>query len=256
MKVSPAILAATAAIGVAQAADIKPLILGGTVVPAGTKTYQVGLRQLPDSAAFCGGTLITPTHVLTAAHCAGFAEYVSIGSHFLEGDADGERIAVKKETPHPLYDDPTTAYDYNIIELASPSSFPPVKLLSADSETFVGAKATTMGWGTTKRGGEQSPELLRVDVTVVSNAVCSKLPFSDNATVTETMFCAGGEVNKDSCQGDSGGPLILEQPTGDVQVGIVSWGEGCGLAGFPGVYAKVSFVKDWILSLAPGAVFV
>jgi secreted trypsin-like serine protease len=101
MKVATVLLVATVA--VANAADIKPLIVSGTIVPAGQKTYTVGLRMSATSESECGGTLITPTHVLSAAHCAGFATYVSIGSHFRSGSSDGERIAVKKETKHPKY---------------------------------------------------------------------------------------------------------------------------------------------------------
>jgi secreted trypsin-like serine protease len=256
MKVSAAaVLATTAAIGVAHAADVNPLIVSGTIVPAGTKTYQVGLRMSATSGSECGGTLITPTHVLSAAHCAGFAKFISIGSHFRSGASDGERIAVKKEIIHPKYiDDFVVTYDYSILELESPSKFTPVKLFSADSETFVGTNATVMGWGTIKQGGASSNELLRVNVPVRSDKDCKAMVRS--RPITESMFCAGGELRKDSCQGDSGGPLILERPTGDVQIGVVSWGEGCGDLNKPGVYSKVSHVKDWILSLAPGAQFV
>jgi secreted trypsin-like serine protease len=255
MKVSAAALfAASVAVGVASAADINPLIMSGTIVPAGTKTYQVGLRFSANTGSECGGTLITPTHVLSAAHCGGFAKFISIGSHFRSGSSDGERIAVKKETIHPKYIEGVT-YDYSILELASPSKFTPVKLLSADSETLVGANATIMGWGTIRQGGASSNELLRVNVPVRSDKDC-KAAKLQGREISESMFCAGGELNKDSCQGDSGGPLILERPTGDVQIGIVSWGEGCGLVNKPGVYSKVSLVKDWILSIAPKAQFV
>jgi secreted trypsin-like serine protease len=158
-------------------------------------------------------------HVLLAAHCAGFAKYVSIGSHFRSGSSDGERIAVK-ETKHPKYiDDFVVAYDYSILELESPSKFTPVKLLSADSETFVGANATIMGWGTIKQGGASSNELLRVILLVHSDKDC-KAAVGLAREVTESMFCAGGGLNKDSCQGDSGSPLILEQRRADWHRGL------------------------------------
>ncbi|RLN97141.1 hypothetical protein BBJ28_00026850 [Nothophytophthora sp. Chile5] len=69
------------------------------------------------------------------------------------------------------------------------------------------------------------------------------------------MVCAGGQTNKDSCQGDSGGPLISEMSAEDVLIGVVSWGNGCGLAGYPGVYARVSSGREWIESVATGARF-
>jgi trypsin len=179
MKISAALLAAAAVIGVTNATaagNIKPLIVGGTIVPAGTKTYQVSLRDTADGFRFCGGSLITPTHVLTAGHWAG-AEWVSVGTHFFIGTADGERNAVKMETVHPQFNRSTLTHDYSILELVSPSIFPPVKLLNADSEAFVGSFATATGWGTTTRDGEPSNELLRVDVPIVATPECSKLEF-------------------------------------------------------------------------------
>jgi secreted trypsin-like serine protease len=254
MKVAVALLAATAA--VTQASDIQPLILGGTIVPVGQKTYTVGLRRSATGPNTCGGTLITPTHVLTAGHCSGFFSHASVGSHFLSGSSDGERIRIKKDTPHPKYVDMfALVYDYAILELETPSKVTPVKLLSADSETFAGQNATVMGWGTTTSGGSQPRDLLRVDVTVRSDKDCKAAQIRGPA-IMESMFCAGGVRNKDSCQSDSGGPLILEQATGDVLVGVVSWGESCGLANKPGVYSKVSLEKAWILANAPGAQFV
>jgi secreted trypsin-like serine protease len=253
MKVAAALLATTAAVVSAQ--DVNPLILGGTTVPVGAKTYTVGLRQTAAGSDFCGGSLITPTHILTAAHCAGSAKYVAVGTHFLSGTSDGVRIRVKKETPHPGFTDQVD-FDYNIIELASPvTAYAPVKLLSADSETFVGSTATVMGWGTTRSDGNPSNVLLRVDVPVVSDVNCKAAKIQPYP-ITKNMFCAGGVRNKDSCQGDSGGPLILERTSGDVLIGVVSWGEDCGLAGKPGVYAKVSTMKSWILANAPNATFV
>jgi trypsin len=254
MKVAAALLATTAAI--AQASDINPLILGGTIVPVGQKTYTVGLRQSASGEAICGGSLITPTHVLTAGHCSGYATHVSVGSHFLSGSSDGERIRIKKDTRHPKYiNDQVVVYDYAILELATPSKVTPVKLFSADSETFVGKNATVMGWGATKSGGSSSNELLRVNVAVRSDKDC-KAAKLNGPPIMESMFCAGGIRNQDSCQGDSGGPLILEQSTGDVLIGVVSWGDKCGLANKPGVYSKVNFQKAWILANAPGAQFV
>jgi secreted trypsin-like serine protease len=251
MKLVAALLAVTAV--VAQASDTQPLILGGKVVPAGKKTYTVGLRHSPTDVSLCGGSLISPTHVLTAGHCTGY-EYVSIGSHYRNGSSDGERIAVKKETRHPDFYFRYLSYDFNVIELASPSKFTPVPLLTADPETLAGQTATALGWGRTTEGGTESNELMRVNVPVLKQAQCKAVGFT--TPIDDSMFCAGGKANEDACQGDSGGPLILEQSTRDVLVGIVSWGDGCGTAGKPGVYARTSLVKNWILSLAPNAKFV
>ncbi|KAL4156430.1 hypothetical protein PRNP1_005461 [Phytophthora ramorum] len=222
---------------------IEPLILGGGIVPPGTKTYTTGVRPTVNGTDFCGGSLITPTHVLTAAHCmAGDIQYVSVGTHFLSGTEDGEQIKVVKKTRHPKYATETNSYDFLVLELETASSFPPVALAKADdSDVAAGGNATVMGWGATAQGGVQSSELLRVDVPLVNNTACAKV-----LDVDATMLCAGGELDMDSCQGDSGGPLILEQPAEDVLVGVVSWGNGCGRVGYPGVYARVSVAREWL----------
>ncbi|KAG2522586.1 hypothetical protein BBO99_00004199 [Phytophthora kernoviae] len=229
-------------------ADIEPLILGGGIVPPGTKTYTTGVRPTANGTDFCGGSLITPTHVLTAAHCnAGDIQFVSVGTHFLSGTEDGEQIKVVNKTRHPKYASETNAYDFLVLELETASSFPPVALAKADGSNVVdGGNATVMGWGATTQGGYQSNELLRVDVPIVNNSACAKV-----LDVDSTMLCAGGVLDKDSCQGDSGGPLILEQSDEDVLIGVVSWGNGCGLAGYPGVYARVSVAVEWLNAVAP-----
>lgn len=232
--------------------DIEPLIISGYIVPPGTKTYTTGVRPTANGTDFCGGSLITPTHVLTAAHCvAGDIQYVSVGTHFVSGTEDGEQLKVVNKMRHPKYASETNSYDFLVLELEKASSFSPVVLAKADdSDAAAGGNATVMGWGATSQGGNLSTELLRVDVPLVNNTVCVKALDIDN-----TMLCAGGELDMDSCQGDSGGPLIMEQSTEDVLIGIVSWGNGCGRAGYPGVYARVSVAREWLSSVAPGTTF-
>lgn len=69
--------------------------------------------------------------------------------------------------------------------------------------------------------------------------------------VNATMLCAGGVVNKDSCQSDSGGPLV--NVSGNL-IGVVSWGNRCGLASYPGAYSRVSVVTSWITTTTGGGV--
>ncbi|CAI5711260.1 unnamed protein product [Peronospora destructor] len=232
--------------------NIEPLILGGSIVPSGTKTYTTGVRPTANGTDFCGGSLITPTHVLTAAHCmAGDIQYVSVGTHFVSGSEDGEQLKVVNKIRHPKYASETNSYDFLVLELEKASSFPPIALAKADdSDIAAGGNATVLGWGATSQGGNLSTELLRIDVPLVNNTACAKVLDIDNS-----MLCAGGELDTDACQGDSGGPLITEQSSEDVLIGVVSWGNGCGRAGYPGVYARVSIARDWLSSVAPGTMF-
>ncbi|RLN74346.1 hypothetical protein BBO99_00008983, partial [Phytophthora kernoviae] len=128
--------------------------------------------------------------------------------------------------------------DFLVLELEKPSSFKPVMLAAADdSDIKAGEWASAIGWGVTSENGTQPYELKSAKVQLQSNEECSKrLPPVDG-----NMVCAGGEFGASACRGDSGGPLVKELPTGeDIQIGIVSWGKRCGVAGLPTVYARVS----------------
>ncbi|CAL4104373.1 unnamed protein product, partial [Meganyctiphanes norvegica] len=92
-------------------------------------------------------------------------------------------------------------------------------------------------------GGDQAKVLMEVTVTTVNNAYCEK---SYPGEILDTMLCAGGEGGKDACQGDSGGPLIASAGNHHVIIGVVSWGRGCAMAGYPGVYTRVTEYLDWI----------
>lgn len=203
----------------------------------------------------CGGSLIDKQWVLTAAHCQ-----VQPGDKLVIGVTDLRTIPASAIYPvaevltHAEYNAVTHDSDIALVKLSKTvTGIDPVKLFDGAVDLAAsGAMVTVAGWGATSEGGPQSPILLEVDVPAVSNAVCTAAYSSDAGppvVITDNMLCAGS-VAKDSCQGDSGGPIVVANSGPDSQVGIVSFGTGCGRDGLYGVYTRVSKFKAWIESCA------
>ena len=206
----------------------------------------------------CGGTLISDTHVLTAAHCTvnEYATRISVllGEHNIADDKFN-RVDVAEIINHPNYDSQTLDNDFSILRLSNPVTFTnevsPACLPADMSNTYAGVTATVTGWGDLSTGGPSPDVLQEVDVTVTTNAECNN---AYGGEITKNMVCAG-DPGEDSCNGDSGGPLVAPENSRQAvvvtpskkllklilknrQIGVVSWGSDCGLEGFPGVYAR------------------
>ena len=220
---------------------IENRIVGGTNATAGQNPFQVALllRAEPDAVdgQFCGGTLVSATRVVTAAHCSDFltAAQVAVLAGTRRLDQGGQRVNVSRIVLHPGWNDATFDNDVAVLELATPVTGVPFAQL-ATTDGPVGGDVLVTGWGRLAEGGSSPTRLQAVTVPTVSQANCNDGNSYDGA-ITARMLCAGREAGgRDSCQGDSGGPLTR----GDALTGVVSWGTGCARPNLFGVYARVS----------------
>ncbi|CAL4060273.1 unnamed protein product [Meganyctiphanes norvegica] len=227
-------------------------IVGGTTAQVNEWPWQAALMYGGNSQ-FCGGSLIADRYVLTAAHCteglrAGEVS-VRLGDHRLSTTSESNQLTrtVSQIINHPNYQAGAEINDIALLKLSSPVSFRtgvwPV-CLPPKVPTYANKVATATGWGTTSSGGSSSDVLREVDVRVWSNTECRRTQYG--SSIEDTMMCAG-QTGKDSCQGDSGGPLVFKDGGNNYdQIGVVSWGYGCGAQNAPGVYTRVNKYMDWI----------
>ncbi|PBC95633.1 trypsin [Streptomyces sp. Ag82_O1-15] len=234
------------------------VVIGGHPVDIAQSPWTVALSSRDRfggtrAGQFCGGAVIGPTLVLTAAHCL---NPLVLGAppqqmHDLKVIADrtdllsskGKEISVRDTWVNPQYNAATNAGDFAVITLASPLPQSSVIRMapSGDPAYAPGTAAAVYGWGDTTGTGNYALGLRSASVNVLSDSVCAQAyPGSEDGTYQATSMVCAGEVagGRDACQGDSGGPLVAQGRL----IGLVSWGNGCGQAGSPGVYTRVSDV--------------
>ncbi|MFV0131568.1 S1 family peptidase [Streptomyces sp. HMX112] len=232
--------AAAAALLSAPSAIAAPQpIVGGTTTTTSAYPY---VMQITDASQnqFCGGTLVSPTKVVTAAHCM-VGETTSnvrvVGGRTYLNGTNGTVASVSRIWIHPDYKSVTRGDDVAVLTLSTSMPYTPVGYVSS-TDTSVYATGTTariLGWGHTRYGGSSSNQLRTATVPTVSDTSCGSSYGS--RFVQSDMVCAGySSGGVDTCQGDSGGPLII----GGRLAGITSWGDYCAAPGYPGVYTRLT----------------
>ncbi|KAM4735764.1 suppressor of tumorigenicity 14 protein isoform 2-T2 [Anableps anableps] len=233
-------------------------IVGGQNADIGEWPWQVSLHFRTDGHV-CGASVISERWLLSAAHCfivhnspdhlvtANWITYSGLQSQYKTEEA--QICKVKRIVPHPDYNPMTNDYDISLLELSEPLKFSntiqPICLPSSSHVFPAGMSCWVTGWGALREGGTGAVVLQKASVKIINDTVCNTVT---EGQVTSRMLCSGflaGGV--DACQGDSGGPLSCFEESGKwFQAGIVSWGEGCARRNKPGVYTRVTKLREWI----------
>jgi secreted trypsin-like serine protease len=244
-----------------------PRIIGGSQAFTGEAPWQVALIDKTEGndffGQFCGGSILSSTWIVTAAHCLDGGMAVrdlmvlsgtqELSTRKLSG------IQAKRYIVHEAWDPATSSNDIALIELAKPISLRAGKtqaIALPSARPSNGATAVISGWGKISTNPSVYPwttKLQVAEVQVVADATCAgeyvnNGEFVDVDIVSNLMMCAsGGGFTIDTCQGDSGGPLAISVNGQWELHGITSFGNSCALAPYPGVYAEVYQYVDWVV---------
>ncbi|XP_020947785.1 ovochymase-1 [Sus scrofa] len=226
--------------------------------------WQVGLRFLGNHQ--CGGAIINPVWILTAAHCVQWKNNplfwtVVAGDHDRTLEESTEQVRrAKRIVVHEDFDAVTYDSDIALIQLSSALEFNsvvrPVCLPHRMEPPFSSEICVVTGWGSISEDGDLASRLQQIQVPVLEREFCERTYYSAHpGGISEKMICAGFAASggKDIGQGDSGGPLVCKHEKGPfVLYGIVSWGAGYAQPRKPDVFSRVSVFLEWIQSKIKG----
>ncbi|MGC0329084.1 secreted trypsin-like serine protease [Streptomyces sp. SAI-170] len=250
--------AAVAAIPLASAAPTAAdsVVVGGFAIDVSEGPWTVALSSRDRfggtrAGQFCGGVVVGRTTVLTAAHCMDeevlgappdrVRDLKVIAGRTDLRSREGQEIPVRDVWVNPDYDSVSNSGDFAVLTLAEPVAEDAAVPMAGEGDPAYtpGTAALVYGWGDVTGAGDYAYRLRAARVHVLADEACAEAyPGGAEGTYrADRMVCAGeAEGGPDACQGDSGGPLVAQGRL----IGLVSWGSGCGRAGSPGVYTRVS----------------
>ncbi|MFE5814927.1 S1 family peptidase [Streptomyces sp. NPDC056479] len=257
----PLVMAAVAtAVPLVSAAPVAAdsVVVGGFPVDVSDSPWTVALASRDRfggtrAGQFCVGVAVGRSTVLTAAHCLSQEVLGSSPEQVrdftvISGRTDllsgrGQEVPVRATRVNPGYDNDSNAGDFAVVTLAQrlPASAVIAMAGPGDPAYVPGTQALVYGWGDVTGAGDYPRGLRAARVHVLPDALCRQAypGDGDGRYLADSMLCAGEPTGgRDACQGDSGGPLVAQGKL----IGLVSWGNGCGRAGSPGVYTRVSEV--------------
>ncbi|MGW0824881.1 trypsin-like serine protease [Streptomyces sp. NPDC002845] len=241
-----------------EPSKVTPFIIGGTETTISRAPWMIQLgyyNEATDEGYFCGGALVAPNKVLTAAHCVAGLNWRANGVAFagatnLYDDVNGTVVGIHRKWQHPNYNARTLRNDIAVLTLNAPLMKRPTLRLAASNDNALytpGTTGTVYGWGLTSGGDDAqlSSKLRKVRLPMVKDSTCNSSMRSllgADYFIEGSMVCAGTPATgtdggtKSPCNGDSGGPLVVN---GKI-AGIVSWGvAGCTAKGAYPVFTKV-----------------